>query len=1118
MTILNIRNDRRYAGIPETTFCHRATCEHDGLIFFPNSKKTTEVALTREVLSHHLDTLTHQKAEYVFEGFAVRLAEKFIAPNLRPQTGPTGGGDGKTNSETYPVSPEIAERWHTADMLAARERWAFAFSAKHDWRSKVRSDVEAIVGTGRGYHRIYFITNQYVPSRQSAQVQDALTKQAGVPVSIMDRTWILERVFEHDSLDIAQKCLGVGKQLEATVLGPRDLARQTELHRLEKLIGDFSTYQGRTPALADDTLQAAKLARGLEKPRFEVDGRFGRAVRIAREHGLPAQQLAALYDWAWTSYFWFDDAQKLTDLYEQVEKLAIRSQDANDLRRLSNLLPLLGAAVRHDMLTSETAAIDTRRAALVQSLEAAKVDTSRPNNALHAHALLLLTRLTAIHSGFAAAALDTIWTEFTSVIEQSHGLGTFPFESIVDALISIGEFVPESEAFDTLYETLTVALADRKNEGSAAELNSERAYQKLNKGLHYDAIRLFGRAVGLLVKAEYEDELVHALRGCSVAYMSAGLHWAARNYALAAVTNSFRNFKQSGSIEDIDPWLVSQWFECELQLGRVPYALSAYELGAMVRNGQSRTREQIEFAEEQRIEQGNRLAAMMIATEFKALPRLRKLPAALDRLGLPQVSTTLLFLMGGENALRAEAVIPDEETPEGVAILFDHMAAVGRSAEFPKPDYMLDNMVVLRSRVLGCEITATCENTLISLGIAEALLGALESLLATSLGLHTLPHLDRLAVRIQSKPGTALTPTLDFVEESGSTVAVVTHRPSLIYATREEALGFPHWLQDAVVQLFLTFAAPDDIHLWCDTVLGSESGLSRAITFSNIPTMLDILLGDTKLLSLEGRYKDDDPETELTLTTAWTPRAVDAGPSVKSLKASVSGLPQNLFDPEKTRHAEYRIISPIDARKWDAAKWRAVFFMCAPTLDMAPVLGLAFAERDPAAAIFEAWRERFGDCDTDNNLRVAIITGVNVSNPAAYAVIVGANVDKAKSAAQNNLIGYASRFSVMTPKDSRNLDLFLSEFRRKGRYKLVPTHLPSLETPLEMPGLGIEKIDLVIRPAWTIGENDPDSCALDLDDPPVVPPAQVNPPVLKAMEQKANFRQRRKKVTGAKSD
>ena len=426
---------------------------------------------------------------------------------------------------------------------------------------------------------------------------------------------------------------------------------------------------------------------------------------------------------------------------------------------------------------------------------------------------------------------------------------------------------------------------------------------------------------------------------------------------------------------------------------------------------------------------------------------------------------------------------------------------------------------LLRSPVLGCEITAQCENSLTSLGISEALLGTLKLLLATSLGLHTLPHLDRLAIRVQSKAEAALTPHLEFIEENGSTVAVVTHRPSLIYATREEAEGFPRWLQDAVVRLFLQFAVPDDAELWCNTVLGSETGFSRAITFSNIPTMLGVLFGDTRRLSLDDRYEADDLETEITRTTAWTPSAMEAGASLEPLKPGVGDPPENLFDPEKKRHSDYRIVSPIDAHKWDAAKWRAVFFMCAPTLDMTPVLGLAFAERDPAAAIFDAWRERFGESDTDNNLRIAIITGINISNPAAYAVIVGPNMVKVRSTAQTDVVNFVSRINIMTPKNSRNLDLFLSEFDRKGRYKLVPTHIPSMEAgPSEMPGLGIEKVDLVVRPAWTIGENDPDGCALDLDDPPVVPLGQVNPPVLKAMEQMARLRQRRKKAKAAGSD
>ena len=621
---------------------------------FSDSEKRIDVALTREVLAHHLETLTSQKLETVFETFAQRLVEKFVAPNVRPQTGPTGGGDGKTDAETYPVAKEISERWFVSAAEAPSERWAFAFSAKKDWRSKVQSDVKGIAETERGYPRIYFVTNQYVSARHSSEVQDSLLKAFGIPVIILDRSWILTCVFDRDSVDIAQQCLGVGTQVEGTQLGPRDLKRQTELDALEKMLGDSSAYQGRMPVLVDDAYRAAILARGLEKPRYEVDGRFERAVRLAREHGAASQHLAAVYDWAWTSFFWFEDGLKVSDLYEQVEKLAISSQDADDLEGLNNLLPLLVTAVRQGMLTPEIAAVERRRTALTSALEAAKANTSRPNNSLHAHAMLLLARITEINSDDDLIGLEKVWEEFTSVINQSHGLGTFPFESIAQALTGLGDLVPESVAFDKLYETLSDALAERQKEGTAAKLNSARGYQKLSKGLHYEAIRWFGRAVGLLVKAEYEDECVEALRGCSMAYMEAGLFWAARNYAFSAVTNEFRKFKQSGSVDEVDPSLLSHWFECELQLGRIPFAVAAYELGAMVRNARSRSQEQKEFAENHRIEQGNRLAAVMVKTNFDDLQKLKSFPAALDRLGLVQASTTLMFLMGGEDALRAE--------------------------------------------------------------------------------------------------------------------------------------------------------------------------------------------------------------------------------------------------------------------------------------------------------------------------------------------------------------------------------------------------------------------------------------------------------------------------------
>ena len=97
--------------------------------------------LPKPVFEYHLDSLTSRKQEYEFEYFCRKLAEKEICPNLRPQTGPTGGGDSKVDTETYPVAEEIALRWWSGSPAAGAERWAFAFSAKKAWKAKIVSDL-----------------------------------------------------------------------------------------------------------------------------------------------------------------------------------------------------------------------------------------------------------------------------------------------------------------------------------------------------------------------------------------------------------------------------------------------------------------------------------------------------------------------------------------------------------------------------------------------------------------------------------------------------------------------------------------------------------------------------------------------------------------------------------------------------------------------------------------------------------------------------------------------------------------------------------------------------------------------------------------------------------------
>ena len=128
---------------------------------FSDSTIIKKANLGRDFLEYHLCKISGHSQEKDFERFCKAILEAEVCPNLLPQTGPTGGGDSKVDTETYPVSEQLTESWLVGcGDKAGAERWAFAISAKADWRSKVKSDVKKIVETitdGREYKKIFFI-------------------------------------------------------------------------------------------------------------------------------------------------------------------------------------------------------------------------------------------------------------------------------------------------------------------------------------------------------------------------------------------------------------------------------------------------------------------------------------------------------------------------------------------------------------------------------------------------------------------------------------------------------------------------------------------------------------------------------------------------------------------------------------------------------------------------------------------------------------------------------------------------------------------------------------------------------------------------------------------------
>ena len=559
----------------------------------------------------------------------------------------------------------------------------------------------------------------------------------------------------------------------------------------------------------------------------------------------------------------------------------------------------------------------------------------------------------------------------------------------------------------------------------------------------------------------------------------------------------------------------------EAKLGRVPQSLAAYELQMILWSQGAVTDEQRSEIMEEGMSYGMLLGSMLLATRFGDVPKLTRLPDALERLGLPNARIALLKTLGHEDTLYEEGSISASETKQEISDFFEDWAQQRKRHGLPQPEFSLHDTVELSSIVIGCTISVIAANDPTAIAIGESLLGALESLLATSLEHRMLPQVDRLQiVAWQSSEHSGL-PTLSFETVLGVRQAVITHGTTLDFSSRKKLEAYPEWLSRTVLEVVTTVFSISDPEEWAEQVLGEERGFARAITFSNVPLMTGRVFGSEPKIKADDWIGDDDRSYPLRRDMALSAPPKHSTPATP-LEFGKDEPPPELLDRSKLRHSDIRVMSLIDAAKWNEAKWVGVFFQYTEDVETyPPILGLMFRQSAPAKDIFAALEARLGKVDERRALRVSIIQGVSAANPSHYAVVIGSRHDDAEQLQANKQYFFVSRILWMTPESTENLDTFLEAYRRSGRYILVPAIVrpkggvpkrsrryilapgmihPKDDVPELMTEHVIRKYDLEARHAWQIGVNDPDIVALDPDDPPVIPAPVVDAPVLRALE------------------
>jgi hypothetical protein len=1077
---------------------------------FSDSIVEEGLTLDRSMLEYHLDTLASRSQEVKFEHFARRLAEREICPNLLPQTGPTGGGDSKVDSETYPVADDLSLGWYVGvGREAASERWAFAFSAKKKWQEKVRSDIGKIAATRRGYRKAFFVSNQFIRDKARAEMEDELSVKYGLDVRILDRTWILDKVFSNGHEELAIEELDLTTSTRKKVRkGPLDTQRERDLEELEKWIDEALRQQRFGPQLVDDCINAAILSRELEWPRVEIEGRFERAERTAVKYGTQHQRLECAYQRAWTAFWWYEDYEDFARLYGTVEERAKGSRNAYHLERLTNLWFLLRTAVNGNGLDGEEDTFQVQTDTLIKELERLSEEKNRPSTALQCQTLLLEVQLNLKLAS--QEPIGAILRDLQDVIRQCAGLVGYPLEPQVEILTELGEFLNGVPAYGELFETIVEIASTRKGEISAARMLLKRGVQQLEADRPYDAIRLLGRALRHLYRHESRHDSIHALYSCGCAYERAGLLWAARGTLLIAASLATDELWR---YEDVTPLQAAcyrrlKWLE--LQLGRLPQVLAWHEIDSFIRSALV-----AQGYDESRLSEGDLefdviLGILLMKTDIWELKRLSTLPDVLEGLGLPTASIALAYALGYEEELQDESFREawgDEDLHNIFLKLRDRLAF-----EYlpDRPSLYDKRKVTLSSTILGCQITVESENASPCIELAESALAALESLLSTGIVERVLAREPTLTVAVR-KSDFAKRPFEFALQDRAG-------RPHIDIACsafdpHSMSLEGQSDIKDRLVELLATVIArilfienPDKFF---EELFRDELALDRSISFTGSFVTVGNVLGYEPKTRISSWSDSQTQEYPLKRFKAWDAddahtekqQSLDTGHA--TFTPGDGEPPPELLDQSRTKHTQIQTVSLIRETLWSEAKWFGTGFLTSPDESSPPILAPVFEDGEAAKQIFAQWRSELGTHDTKERLRIAIIRGIDKANPFSYRVIIGANPEVAWSQADMRYTVFIYRINTMAPTSDQNLERFLDNYEAFGGYFLVPSVARGELSDLEVFwDYYLVKREIHVREAWEIGKHDIDVAAIHKDDDPIIPTGKRNPPVLELLRWK----------------
>lgn len=1066
---------------------------------FSDTVITKKGNLNRSILEYKLEVITNNNQEQEFQNFCVKLSQLEIAPNLRPQTGPSGGGDSKADSETYPVSDFTRLNFWEGIANESGERWAIAISAKKDWINKGRKDAKGIADTSRDYKRIFFITNQFAKDKKRAEVEDNLSNELSIPVTILDRTWILDRVFQNNRQKLTIEELNLGEGLEdELIVGPNDAERIKKFELLNTEIEGALSNRIITIKIVDKALDAALLGRGLGKPRSEVDGLFDRAIKLAEQLSSQEQLYSVKYEKAWTTFFWFEDFEKFVQLYDELEPIAETSINIHTLERQNNLCGLLLALPRDDRFPREY--IVKKLNNVKEWLAKFAVDDTRPSASHQAKMLLAMRDL--FDNAAQKTDLNNNFKEIGTILEGTDRLIGFPYEETIAVIRENGDVFGEIPGYEELINLITEIDTKRKGEIPAAKSFLKYGLQHLESGRHYKAIEYIGRSLIGLYKKESKDDFIHALYFIAYSYEAVGLLWAARGSLIHAASYATGDLSQRQEVNELQSKCCRRLKMIELKLGRVGYILEWHQADLILSQQLAITQEEQNAIYEESL--GNFsgvLGCLLLKTRSSDLPRLEKTPDIFNRLAIDFSGLPLLYLLGGEKYLPDDywQTIGNQSATE----FFNAWLNQPAQKDLPEhPNYYLDERIRIESHILGTHYIFESKNASPGIEICEMLVAALEAYLSTAIAMQVYGKVSEFKVIVEESA--ELTHYMQLADQllNGRNLKVFYKQFNPHLLSVEVQTEISKVVTDFVIRIISETIAFPDAEKALKELIVDQRVDQRSFNFLSPLVMLGNVLGHNPRRSInqwisekDNRYPFDGVTSRLEIPTT----TAEYQASDTKEKSDIND--EELFNIKGHQHI--KTLSVINEHLWEGHVWRGFAFAVDPNPHTihSPTLYLMFDDRQTAIDIFKEWKERFGD-KAGEKIKISILKGIDAGNPHWYKGLIGTNIKKGEMKNGNTVI-FMTKISTMTPTNPRNLEGFLESYSRFGYFTLAPFFIDlKMGKPEPLNEWGFVMNELSVKNAWEVGVNDVEMTAVAVTDNPIIPKDVTNAPVLEVLSMK----------------